>query len=58
MSRLVITQKPGDKVTVRTEQEEIATITVSKIDRNQVRLAFEADPKVKIIRQPKQKNSV
>lgn len=55
MSRLVLTQKANDKITLQKNDEEIAVITVGKIDRNQVRLTFEADPTVRIMRQTKQK---
>lgn len=57
MSRLVLTQKANDKITLQKNDEELAVITVGKIDRNQVRLTFEADPKVRIMRQAKQKKS-
>jgi sRNA-binding carbon storage regulator CsrA len=57
MSRLVLTQKTNDKITLQKNDEEIAVISVGKIDRNQVRLTFEADPTVRIMRQPKQKKS-
>ena len=57
MSRLVLTQKTADKITLQKNEEELAVITVGKIDRNQVRLTFEADPAVKIIRQKKTKKS-
>jgi sRNA-binding carbon storage regulator CsrA len=57
MSRLVLTQKTNDKITLQKNDEDIAIISVGKIDRNQVRLTFEADPNVRIMRQPKQKKS-
>lgn len=57
MSRLVLTQKANDKITLQKNDEELAVITVGKIDRNQVRLTFEADPEVRIMRQAKQKKS-
>lgn len=57
MSRLVLTQKTNDKITLQKNDEELAVITVGKIDRNQVRLTFEADPEVRIMRQAKQKKS-
>ena len=58
MSRLVLTQKTADKVTLTKGDEEIAVITVGKIDRNQVRLTFEADPAVRILRQQRNKKTV
>jgi sRNA-binding carbon storage regulator CsrA len=57
MSRLVLTQKTADKVTLTKGDEEIAVITVGKIDRNQVRLTFEADPAVRILRQQRNKKT-
>lgn len=57
MSRLVLTQKANDKITLQKNDEELAVITVGKIDRNQVRLTFEAEPEVRIMRQAKQKKS-
>jgi sRNA-binding carbon storage regulator CsrA len=57
MSRLVLTQKTADKVTLTKGDEEIAVITVGKIDRNQVRLTFEADPEVRILRQQRNKKT-
>ena len=57
MSRLVLTQKAADKITLQKNDEELAVITVGKIDRNQVRLTFEADPAVRIIRQQRTKKS-
>ena len=57
MSRLVLTQKTADKITLKKEDEDIAVISVGKIDRNQVRLTFEADPLVRIIRHKPPKKS-
>lgn len=57
MSRLVLTQKTADKITLKKEDEDIAVISVGKIDRNQVRLTFEADPSVRIIRHKPPKKS-
>lgn len=57
MSRLVLTQKTNDKITLQKDDEKIAVVLVGKIDRNQVRLVFEADPDVRILRQTKQKKS-
>lgn len=57
MSRLVLTQKTADKVILTKGDEEIAVITVGKIDRNQVRLTFEADPEVRILRQQRNKKT-
>jgi len=50
MSRLVLTRKLGEKVILHKDGETIAKLTVNKIDRNQVRISFEADKEVKIDR--------
>lgn len=50
MSRLVLTRKVNESVVVHQDDEVILAVKVSKIDRNQVRLAFNADKKIKIDR--------
>jgi len=57
MSRLVVTRKVNDVITLSKGGEHIATIIVGKIDRNQVRLVFEADPSVQIKRDSSPKKS-
>jgi len=57
MSRLVLTRKVNDKVTLSKDGEHVATVTVGRIDRNQVRIVFEADPNVEITREPREKKS-
>lgn len=57
MTRLVLTQKTADKITLTKGDEELAVITVGKIDRNQVRLTFEAEPAVRILRQQRNKKT-
>lgn len=54
MSRLVLTRKLNDKVTVELNDDTVVTITVARIDRNQIRLLFEAPEKVKIDRHERQ----
>jgi sRNA-binding carbon storage regulator CsrA len=49
MSRLVVTRKIGESLTLKTEGEPVADITIGKIDRNQVRVVVEADTDVEII---------
>jgi len=51
MSRLVLTRKLNESVVVHQDDKILLAVKVSKIDRNQVRLAFDADKKVKIDRQ-------
>lgn len=47
---LVITRKPGEWVRVRVGEVEL-WVGVSDVDRNKVRLAFEAPPDVEISRE-------
>ena len=49
MSRLVITRKVGEKITLKSEGQKVADISVGKVDRNQVRVVVEADAAVEII---------
>lgn len=57
MSRLVLTRKVNEKITIRKNGEAVATVTVGRIDRNQVRIVFEADPEVEITRHARIKKS-
>ncbi len=50
MTRLVLTRKLDDEVVIHDSHGTLATIKISKIDRNQVRLTFEADEKIRIDR--------
>lgn len=52
MPRLVLTRKLMEKVVIHNDDDGVlARVTVSKVDRNQVRLTFEADNKIRIDRQ-------
>jgi|NOAtaT_7_FD_contig_21_8500445_length_1151_multi_5_in_0_out_0_2 sRNA-binding carbon storage regulator CsrA len=51
MSRLVLTRRLGQSVVIHRDNEIIATIKLSRLDRNSVRLTFVADPQVNIDRQ-------
>jgi carbon storage regulator CsrA len=51
MSRLVLTRKLNESVVVHQDNKVLLSVKVSKIDRNQVRLAFDADNDIKIDRQ-------
>jgi carbon storage regulator CsrA len=55
MSRLVLTRKRDDQVTVQLDEDTVVLITVARIDRNQVRLLFEAPEEVKIERLERQR---
>ena len=57
MSRLVLTRKVNEKITVKKGGELVATVTVGRIDRNQVRIVFEADPEIEITRHARDKKS-
>lgn len=50
MSRLVLTRKLNESIVLHKDDETIAVLNVSRIDRNQVRLSFEADETIKIDR--------
>ena len=61
MSRLVITRKVGEKITLKSEGQTVADISIGKVDRNQVRVVVEDDTAVEIIwddppKKDKQKN--
>lgn len=51
MSRLVLTRKLKEKVVIHDDSGVLARVTISKVDRNQVRLTFEADNEIRIDRQ-------
>ena len=46
-----MTRKLNESVVVHEDDQVLLAVKVSKIDRNQVRLAFDAEKKVKIDRQ-------
>ena len=51
MSRLVLTRKLDESVVIHDGNGVLVTVKISKVDRNQVRLTFEAEPELKIDRQ-------
>jgi len=51
MSRLVLTRKINESVIIHDKTGVLAAVKISKIDRNQVRITFEAEPSLKIDRQ-------
>lgn len=51
MPRLVLTRKINEKVILHDDDGVLAEVKISKVDRNQVRLTFEADDTVRIDRQ-------
>ena len=55
MSRLVLTRKLNEQVSVSLDDNTTVLVTVARIDRNQVRLLFDAPTEVKIERPERQK---
>ena len=51
MPRLVLTRKLSENVIMHDDDGILATIKVSRITKNQVRLSFEADKDIKIDRE-------
>jgi carbon storage regulator CsrA len=51
MSRLVLTRRLNESVVIHRDDEVIATVKVSRIDRNAVRLTFVADTSTAIDRE-------
>lgn len=51
MPRLVLTRKLNEQVIIHDDKGVIARVKVSKVDRNQVRLTFEAGKEIRIDRQ-------
>lgn len=51
MPRLVLTRKIQETVVIHSDDGVLARVKISKVDRNQVRLTFEADESVRIDRQ-------
>jgi carbon storage regulator CsrA len=50
MTRLVLTRKTNESVVIHKDNDTVVVLNVNRIDRNQVRLSFEADTDVKIDR--------
>jgi carbon storage regulator CsrA len=50
MSRLVLTRKIDEEIIIHNDAGVLAKVKVSKVDRNQVRLTFEASSDIKIDR--------
>lgn len=51
MPRLILTRRLNQSVVIHRDNEIIATVKVSRIDRNNVRLAFVAEPSITIDRE-------
>jgi len=51
MPRLVLTRKVDEQVVIHDENGVIARVKISKVDRNQVRITFEAENTIRIDRQ-------
>tara|TARA_R100001163_G_scaffold43782_2_gene33034 strand:- start:2343 stop:2579 length:237 start_codon:yes stop_codon:yes gene_type:complete len=50
-NNLVLTRKVGDRVKIYTPESEICTITVTNISQKACKLAFEANPSIRIDRE-------
>ena len=51
MTRLVLTRKIDEEIIISNDKQKVfCSIAVSKIDRNNVRLSFEAEPDLRIDR--------
>ena len=51
MPRLVLTRKVDEQVVIHDDNGVIARVKISKVDRNQVRITFEAENTIRIDRQ-------
>lgn len=51
MPRLVLTRRLNQSVVIHRDRDVVATVKVSRIDKNQVRIAFVADHTITIDRQ-------
>ena len=51
MPRLVLTRKVDEHVVIHDDNGVIARVKISKVDRNQVRITFEAENTIRIDRQ-------
>jgi len=51
MARLVLTRKPNQAVVVHKDGSTLLTLKITKVDRNQVRLTFEAPKDIIIDRE-------
>jgi len=50
MPRLVLTRKVGETIIISKDDVVVAAVKVSRVEGQQVRLTFEADKEVKILR--------
>lgn len=51
MTRLVLTRKLNESVVIKKDDDTLVSLKVSRIDRNQVRITFEANKDIIIKRQ-------
>ena len=51
MKNLILTRRKGEKVYIHAEGHVLAVSTITGIGTKQVKLAFEADPTIKIDRE-------
>jgi len=58
MPRLVLTRKLNENVIMHDDDGILATIKVSRITKNQVRLSFEAEEDIKIDREERYESQI
>jgi len=58
MPRLVLTRKLNESVIVHNDDGILATIKVSRVTKNQVRLSFEAEEDIKIDREERYESQI
>ena len=51
MSRLVLTRKTNETIVVHKNDDTLLTMKITKIEKNQVRIMFEASREIKIDRE-------
>ena len=51
MKNLILTRRKGEKIYIHTEGSVLAVCTITGLGPKQVKLAFEADPAIKIDRE-------
>jgi len=58
MPRLVLTRKLNESVIMHNDDGILATIKVSRVTKNQVRLSFEAEEDIKIDREERYESQI
>lgn len=58
MPRLVLTRKLNESVIMHNDDGILATIKISRVTKNQVRLSFEAEEDIKIDREERYESQI